>query len=79
MEQQDIEEIIKEWPKEWKNPDVDIRDSDEEKETEKEKGKEKIGEKKKKEHIGEKRKALQEELMPHKIQKMKAQKPPNDA
>ena len=72
MDQQDIEEIIKEWPEEWKNPVVDIRDSDEEKETEKEKGKEKIGEKKKKEHTREKRKASQEEPTNHKRQKVKA-------
>ena len=43
MEQQDIEEIIKEWPKEWRNPAKDIIDTDEdwekEKEQEKDKGK----------------------------------------
>ena len=32
MEQQDIGEIIKEWSEEWKNPTIDIRDSDEEQE-----------------------------------------------
>ena len=42
MEQQDVEEIIKEWLEKWKNPIIDISDSDEEKEIEKEKGKEKI-------------------------------------
>ena len=36
MDQQDIEEIIKEWSEEWKNPAVDISDSDEEKEEKKE-------------------------------------------
>ena len=61
MEQQDVEEIIKEWPEEWKNPTIELSDSHEEQEKEKEKGKEKIGEKNKKEHIGEKQKASQEE------------------
>lgn len=81
MEQQDIEEIIKEWPEEWKNPAIDLSDSDDdqEQETKKEKEKEKIGEKKKKEHTGEKRKASQEESMPRKRQKRKAHKLPTDA
>ena len=77
MEQQDVEEIIKEWSKEWKNSTVDISDCDEEKE--KEKGKEKIGEKKKNKHIGEKQKASQEDPKPHKRQKTKPHKPPTDA
>ena len=54
MEQEDVEQIIKEWPKEWNISIVDVSDSDEEKE----KGKEKIGEKKEKEHAGEKWKTL---------------------
>ena len=68
MDQQDIEEIIKEWPEEWRNLARDISDSDEDleagKDKEKDKGKEKIGEQKKKEPVGEKRKAPQEELKP---------------
>ena len=61
MEQQDIEEIIKEWPEEWRNSTEDISDSDEDpkigKDKEKIKGKEKIGEQKEKEPAGEKCKA----------------------
>ena len=79
MEQKDIEEIIKEWPEEWRSPAINLSDSDEEQETKKEKGKEKIGEKKKKEHTGEKRKASQEEPTPQNKQKMKAHKPPSNA
>lgn len=35
MEQEDVEQIVKEWLKEWKNSIVDVSDSDEEKEKEK--------------------------------------------
>ena len=52
MEQEDVEQIIKEWPDEWKSSAIDVRNSVEE--NKKEKGKEKMGEKKEKEHIGEK-------------------------
>lgn len=81
MEQQDVEEIIKEWPEEWKNPTMELSDSDEEQDKgkEEEKGKEKIGEKKKKEHPGEKWKASQNEPKPHKRQNMRAHKPPTNA
>ena len=83
MEKQDIEEITKGWPEEWRNPAKDISDSQEDLETgkdkEKDKGKEKFGEKKKKEPIGEKRKGSQEQSMPQKRQKRKAHKPPSDA
>ena len=78
MEKQDIEEIIKEWPEEWRNPVEDISDSDEDpevgKDKEKDKGKEKIGGHTQKEPAGEKRKASQEESMLQKREKMKAQK-----
>lgn len=79
MEKQDIEEITKGWPEEWRNPAEDISDSQEDLETGKDKGKEKFGDKKKKEPVGEKRKGSQEELMPQKRQKRKAHKPPSDA
>lgn len=83
MEQQDIEEIIKEWLEEWRNPAINLSDSNEdqekETETEKDEGKEKIGEKKKKEHTGEKRKASQEESTLQKRRKRKARKPPSNA
>ena len=63
-----VEEIIKEWLEEWRNPTKDISDSDDDPEIgkgkEKDKGKEKIGEQNKKEPVGEKRKASQEESMP---------------
>ena len=32
MEQQDVQEIIKEWPEEWRNPTIDISDFDEDQE-----------------------------------------------
>ena len=41
MEQEDVEQIVKEWSEDWKNSTVDVSDSDEEKGNEK--GKEKIG------------------------------------
>ena len=55
MEQEEVEQIIKEWLEEWKNSAIDVSDFDKEKE--KEKGKEKIGEKKEKVRTREKRKA----------------------
>lgn len=57
MELEDIDEINKDWPEEWKSSAIDLRDSDEEPPKETDKGKQKLGEKKEKEHIGEKRKA----------------------
>ena len=51
MELGDIDEIIKDWPEEWKSFLVDLIDSDEEKLKEKHKGKEKLGDKKEKESI----------------------------
>lgn len=63
MDQQDNEKIIKEWPKDWRNPPKDLSDSEEDlwtkpkKEKELDKGKEKMGEPKKKVHVGEKWKA----------------------
>ena len=58
MEQQDIEEIIKEWQEERRNPTEDISDYDEDPKTgkgkEKDKVKENIGEQKEKELVGEK-------------------------
>ena len=47
MEQQDIEELIKEHLEEWRNPTKDISDSNKDPETrkEKDKGKDKVGEK----------------------------------
>ena len=74
MEQEDVEQIIKEWPEEWKSSTIDVCDSDEEKE--KEKGKEKTEEKKDKERTGEKHKAPQDDPKPHKRPKMKAQRNP---
>ena len=40
--QADIEEIIKEWPKEWKNPDINLSESDEDSDKEKAKTKDKF-------------------------------------
>ena len=74
MEQEDVEQIVKEWSEEWKSSIVDVSDSNEEKG--KEKGKEKIGEKKEKEFIGEKWKASQDESKPHKRPNMKTHKKP---
>ena len=60
MDQQDIEEIIKEWMEDWRNPLKDLSDLEEdpgtkqEKEKELDKGKGKMGEPKKKSHAGEK-------------------------
>ena len=34
MEQPDIEEIIKEWSEEWRNPSINLSDSDEDKKKE---------------------------------------------
>jgi hypothetical protein len=51
MELEDIEEIIKDWPEEWKSSTVELTNSDEDPPKEKEKGKDKIGEKKDKERI----------------------------
>ena len=48
MEQQDIEEIIKEWPEEWRNPAEDISDSDEDQKQEKTKEKKKLERKRRK-------------------------------
>ena len=39
----DIEEIIKEWPEEWRNPDINLSESDEDSDKEKAKGKATIG------------------------------------
>ena len=58
MEPKDIEEIIKDWPKEGKSFTVNLTDSDEDPPKDKYKGKEKINEKKENECAGEKRKAL---------------------
>ena len=58
MDQEDIEQIVKEWSKEWKNSIENISDSDDEDMAkDKDRGKEKVGEKKEKECTGEKRKA----------------------
>lgn len=70
MEPVDIDQIIKDWTKEWKTSDVDLSDSDEETTKDKDKGKEKVGEKKEKERTSEKHKAPQEEQLPHKRTKL---------
>ena len=57
MEPLDIDEIMKDWPEEWKSSAMDISDSDEESPKDKDKGKEKLGEKKEKECAGDKCKA----------------------
>ena len=57
MEPEDIEEIVKDWPEEWKSSAMDLTDSDKDPPKDKDKGKEKIGEKKEKKRAGEKRKA----------------------
>ena len=57
MEPEDIEEIIKDWPEEWKSSTVDLIDSDEDPPKYKDKGKEKIDKKKEKERAGEMHKA----------------------
>ena len=80
IDQEDIEQIVKEWSEEWKNSVENISDSnDEETPKDKDRGKEKVGEKKEKERTGEKRKASQDEPKPHKRQKMRAHKLPTDA
>lgn len=58
MVQVDIEEIIKEWPEEWRNPDVNLSESDEGNDEEKAKGKKKLGEDKGKEKQSESEKRL---------------------
>ena len=67
MDQEDIEEIIKEWSEEWKNFIENVSDfDDDDTPIDKDKGKEKVGEKNEKEHISEKRKASHDELRMHK-------------
>lgn len=84
MDQLDIEEIIKEWPEEWRNPleDLNYLEEDPEKKKEKEeekgKGKENLGEKRKKEPAGEKRPASQEEKTSRKKFKQKVSIDPYD-
>ena len=53
MVQADIEEIIKEWPEEWRNSDDIHSDSEEDNDKETDKGKQKIGEGKGKEKQSE--------------------------
>ena len=43
MVQDDIKEIIKEWPEEWRNPDLNLSESKEDSDREKAKGKKKVG------------------------------------
>lgn len=61
MEPTGIDEIIKEWTKEWKGSTIEDSDSEGETTKDKGKGKEKAGEKEDKELVGEKHKAPQEE------------------
>ena len=49
MVQDEIEEIIREWPEEWRNPDINLSESDEDSDKEKAKGKAIVGEEKGKE------------------------------
>jgi hypothetical protein len=44
MVQADIEEIIKDWPKEWRSPDINLSELDEDGDKEKVKSKEIVGE-----------------------------------
>ena len=69
----DIEEIIKEWPEEWRNPDVNRSDSDEGSNRETTKGKNKISEDKGKEKQSEseKRSTSQDEPSSHARKKRK--------
>ena len=53
MVQDDIEEIIKEWPKEWRNPDINLSELDEDSDKEKDKSKATVGEDKGKEKQSE--------------------------
>lgn len=72
MEPKDIEEIVKDWPEEWKSSAVDLTDSGKAPPKDKDKGKEKISKKREKERAGEKRKGLQDDPKPHKRTKSKA-------
>lgn len=74
MVQADIEEIIKEWPKEWKNPNVNCSNSEEGSDKETTKGKNKLDEDegKEKQSKSEKRLSLQEEPISHQRKRRKA-------
>ena len=78
MTQVDIEEIIKEWPKEWITLDVNRSDSEEDNDKETYKGKKKIAEDKGKEKQSEfkKRPASQDEPTSHHKKKRKATREP---
>ena len=79
MDQEDIEQIIKEWSEEWNASIENVNDSnDKETSKDKDRGKEKVREKKENERIGEKQKASKDDPKPHKRQNMRAHKPPTD-
>lgn len=78
MSQMDIEEILKEWPEEWRNPTDNNSDSEEVTGKQTEKGKQKQGEGKsmKKQLESEKRPASQDDPTSHQKKKRKATREP---
>lgn len=80
MVQSDIEEIIKEWPEEWRSLDINLSESDEDSDKEKAKSKEIVGKDKGKgkQSESEKRSTSQEEPILHATKKRKVGKEPYD-
>ena len=78
LSQADIEEIIKEWSDEWRNPNDIHSDSEQDSDKEVNKGKQKLGEGKGKEKQSEseKRPASQDETTSHHRKKRKATRDP---
>ena len=80
MDKEDIEQIVKEWLKEWKNSAENVSHSDDEETLkDKDRGKEKVCKKKEKRCTLEKQKASQDESKPHKRKNLRAHKLPTDA